>query len=109
MSSTKPLITVTLKFDPDEMARRGRIGAYARLSKYDSADLTAPARAAFLDKFEQAVDPDGILPPQERQRRATYARKAHFIRLARLSAAARSKKPRASPTTAPELSDEDAA
>jgi len=55
----------------------------------DPAARTAPARAAFLDRFERAVDPEGALPPRERRRRAEHARKAYFARLALKSAQAR--------------------
>ena len=50
---------------------------------------TAPARQALLAKFESEVDPDRTLPPAERARRATNARKAYFQRLALRSAQAR--------------------
>ena len=50
---------------------------------------TAPARDAFLAKFEDLVDPDHELHPQERARRAGNARRAHFTRLALRSAQAR--------------------
>lgn len=93
MSSTaKVPIVVTLEFDPDEMSRRGRIGAYRLHALHDSKEVTAPARAAFLARFERDVDPDGTLPEGERRRRAEYAKKAHFARLARLSANARRRK-----------------
>ena len=85
-------ISVTLQFDPQEMARRGRIGAYARLARHDARELTAPARSAFLGRFEEQVDPERVLPAEERQRRAEYAKKAYFSRLARASAIARSGK-----------------
>jgi hypothetical protein len=39
-----------------------------------------------LDKFERQVDPDGVLAPAERARRAEHARKAHFKRMALKSA-----------------------
>ena len=89
-ATLRPPIRVTLEYDPVDMARRGRIGAYSRLAKNDAADLTKAARSAFLSKFEQEVDPDGLLPVEERCRRAAYARKAYFARLGRLSAKARS-------------------
>jgi hypothetical protein len=72
----------------------GRIGAHALHSRYDSRELTASARAKFLDRFEREVDPDGLLTPKERARRAEHARRAHFIRLAELSAQARAKRGR---------------
>ncbi|MDP9359613.1 MAG: hypothetical protein M3R02_30855 [Chloroflexota bacterium] len=89
MSPNKPPITVSLTFDPEEMSRRGRIGAHRTHSRYDSRALTAPGRAAFLTRFEREVDPGGTLPEEERRRRAEHARKAYFAKLARLSAAAR--------------------
>lgn len=55
----------------------------------DRASRTAPARAALLAKFEREVDPDGILDPAERARRAEHKRKAYFQRLALKSARAR--------------------
>jgi hypothetical protein len=42
-----------------------------------------------MDRFEREVDPEGVLPAQERQRRAEHARKAYFLRLALASAKAR--------------------
>ncbi len=89
---------------PDEAALRGRIGAFVLHSKYDSRETTANARARFLDRFEREVDPDGTLPESERRRRAQYARKAHFARLALASSRARSKGRR--PTNGRALVDE---
>lgn len=57
----------------------------------DPAARTAPARRALLDRFEREVDPDGVLSPTERARRAGHARKAYFTRLALQSAKARRK------------------
>jgi hypothetical protein len=59
---------------------------------YDPRATTKNARKAFLDSFERQVDPHGLLPIDERRRRATYAKKAHFARLARLSALARTRR-----------------
>ena len=68
----------------------GRIGAHAKWANCDDRTAaTAPARAAFLDRFEQQVDPDGALAPAERARRAESARKAYMLQLALKSAAAR--------------------
>ena len=55
----------------------------------DRAARTAPGRAAMLRKFEQQVDPDGVLTPAERTKRAENARKAHMQRLAFQAAKAR--------------------
>lgn len=67
----------------------GRIGAHVVHATHDSREITAPARRAFLDKFEKQVDPDGVLDPQERAKRAHHAMKAHMSQLALRSAAAR--------------------
>jgi hypothetical protein len=72
---------------PDERTLRARIAAHRQHAQ--GKTNTAPARAAFLDRFEREVDPDGTLPPDERARRAEHARKAYFLDLARKSAAAR--------------------
>jgi hypothetical protein len=67
----------------------GRIGAFRLHALHDPRETTRNARKAFFDSFERAVDPHGLLPSDERQRRAAFAKKAHFARLARLSALAR--------------------
>ncbi len=79
---------------PAERSLRGRIGAYVLHSRYDSRELTKAARAAFESKFEREVDPDGVLPLEERLRRAEMARRAHYARLALASAEARRKRAR---------------
>lgn len=71
-----------------------RVGAYTQKAKYDSRELTKNARAASPASpsyFEDEVDPDGVLDPAERARRAEHARKAYFARLALKSAKARRK------------------
>jgi hypothetical protein len=85
------VVTYTTHIDPEEMSRRGRIGAHVTHSRHDARELTAPAREAFLSKFEQEVDPSGELSLEERQRRASHARRGYFAKLARMSALARRK------------------
>jgi len=77
---------------PAERNLRARLGAYARHARHDSQKATAKARAAFLDRFEREADPDGVLSPQERARRAAHLRSAYFTRLALASARARRSK-----------------
>ena len=55
----------------------------------DRAARTAPARAALMARFEREADPEGVLAPDERARRAEHLRRAHFQRLALKSAQAR--------------------
>jgi hypothetical protein len=57
----------------------------------DRSARTANGRAAFIDRFEHEVDPDGVLDPAERARRAEHKRKAYFTRLALRSAQSRRK------------------
>ncbi|MBI4498201.1 MAG: hypothetical protein HY689_09910 [Chloroflexi bacterium] len=65
------------------------MGAHRLHATHDPRETTRNARAAFLEKFEREVDPNGVLPPEERQRRAAHARKAYFAKLALASARAR--------------------
>ncbi len=77
---------------PSHHALAGKIGAYTLHAAYDSREITAPARQAFLAKFEAQVDPERLLPEAERKRRAEAARKAYFARLALKSAQARTRR-----------------
>lgn len=71
---------------------RARIGALARAASEDTGKMTAPARAAFLRRFEDQVDPEQRLPAEERVRRAVAARRLYFSRLALSSVQAREKR-----------------
>lgn len=77
---------------PEQRALRARLGGLATASRHDVREVTAPARRAFLQRFEDEVDPDRTLPPAERARRAQAARRLHFSRLAMKSAAARKRR-----------------
>ncbi len=73
-----------------EASLRGRIAALERWSKTgDRTAATAPARAGLEARFELEVDPEGKLDPDERARRVATRRRAHFTRLALLSARSR--------------------
>jgi rubrerythrin len=80
--------------DSDQIRRlRARMASnesWARTE--DRAARTWPARKAMLDRFEKQVDPEGKLTPQERAKRAEWARKAHMQRLALKSVAARQRR-----------------
>lgn len=73
-------------------ALRGRIGAHRLHATLDPRETTKAPRSAFWSSFEREVDPDGLLEPEERVRRASHARAAHYARLAYLSARARAAK-----------------
>jgi hypothetical protein len=79
--------------DPEARRRYGSIGAHTQWSREtDRTARTAGARAAFLDRFEREVDPEGALPAEQRAKMAANARKAYFLRLALKSAKARAAK-----------------
>ncbi|CAN5860647.1 hypothetical protein BH23ACT8_BH23ACT8_15750 [soil metagenome] len=78
---------------PEQRTLRARMaGLTSWANTSDPAARTAPARAAFNERFEREFDPDGVLPEPERRRRAECARRAHFTRLALLSSKARAAK-----------------
>lgn len=66
---------------PEQRVLRARMGAFALHAKRSTRETTEAARAAFAAKFEVQVDPDGVLPEAERQRRATAARRAYMTGL----------------------------
>lgn len=65
--------------DP-ERVRTGRLGALATHAR--GRTNVGPAREAWVNRFHRAVDPDGVLPPEERDRRARYAMRDYMTRLA---------------------------
>lgn len=78
---------------PEQRRLRAQIAAHAQWAKCeDPVAHTLPARTAFLDKFERQADPEGVLSPDERARRAEHLRKQYFKVLALKSSLARSKK-----------------
>jgi hypothetical protein len=68
--------------DPDERALIARIAAAERWARTgDRKAATANARAALRARFERQADPDGVLPPDERGRRADALQQAHMLRM----------------------------
>ncbi len=75
---------------PSERSLHASIAAHESWAHTpDRTARTEQARRSFRDSFEVVVDPDGILEPAERARRAKHAYKAHMQRLALQSARAR--------------------
>ena len=78
---------------PTQRSTRAKIGAHSLHAKYDSKEITRPARiartAAIDARILAEIDPTGILPPEERERRLEHGRKAYFGKLALLSARVR--------------------
>jgi hypothetical protein len=88
---------------PEQRSLRGRIGAFALHAQGGTS--TRAATTAFLSRFESQVDPDGVLSPEERSRRALLARKAHMSRLALASRARSSKRKDAAEVQSPAASE----
>jgi hypothetical protein len=75
---------------PSQRIIRARIAAHTSWANCpDPTQRTAPARSGFLARFSKQVDPEGTLPPEERQRRAQSALRAHMTMLAYRSSKAR--------------------
>jgi hypothetical protein len=83
---------MTRSWEIDAMAKdiNRRIAAEISWARtHDRTARTRPARETFLKRFEKEVDPDGTLPPEERQHRAEHAKRAYMLQLAKRSAVAR--------------------
>ncbi len=81
---------------PEQRSLRARLAAHSLHAQVvDPAAHTLPARTAFDGRFERQVDPDGLLTPAERARRAEHARRAYFLGLAIKSAEVRRRRKQA--------------
>jgi len=60
-------------------SQRGRLGGLTTAARHSPTEITAPARAAFMDSF---IPTDPELSDAERDRRAKAARRLHYVRLA---------------------------
>lgn len=70
-----------------ERRLRAQLAALERTARgEDPSERTRKAREAAARRFEDQVDPDRVLPTEERQRRAEAARMAHMTRMAYRSA-----------------------
>jgi hypothetical protein len=76
----------------EQRSLRARLAAYSMHARHEARETTAAAREARWRRYLEAVDPEGTLPPAERQRRAEALRRADMARLAYLSARSRQKK-----------------
>lgn len=74
---------------PEQRSLQGAIAALTRWAHEDPRPALERTRAGFFARFEREVDPDGVLPPAERDRRATAAMRAHMAQLALASSKAR--------------------
>ena len=72
-----------------------RIGGLIRAAKYGGTEATRAPRAAFLAGFEARADPESVLDPAERHKRARLLLRAHMAKLALESAKVRAKRKKA--------------
>ena len=77
---------------PQQRTLRAQIAANTRWSKQDPKPALAKVRLGRQRKYEQQVDPQRVLKPEERERRAQAALRADMQRLALKSARARAKR-----------------
>lgn len=75
-----------------DRSSRAKIAAHTRWANTDPREASEAARRRQMDRFERQVDPDGVLAPAERARRAEHARRAYMQRLALKSAQSRRRK-----------------
>ena len=81
---------INCTLSPEQRTLRARLAAHAMHAR--GSTNTAPGHDAFMRRFEKDVDPDGVLAPDERARRATHARKAYMYGLALRASRARAAK-----------------
>lgn len=87
-SRRKPSPSTTLT--PAERRLRGVVAVERSWANTaDRSARTAPARDALFAKFEAEIDPEGLLDPAERERRAQHAFRAHMARLSFLASKAK--------------------
>ena len=74
---------------PAERTLRAKVAAHQKHAHCDPQESTREARAAFASRWEREADPEGILDPAERARRAEHLKKSYFAGLALKSSRAR--------------------
>lgn len=77
---------------PEQRRTRARAAAYALHAQGGTS--TKAGTAAFMARFERQVDPDEVLDPAERSRRAQFALRAHMASLALKASRTRSTRSR---------------
>jgi hypothetical protein len=93
MSSADHRTDVDAERHRKDRALMARIAASERWGHTGNRSAaTAPARDGLRAKFELEADPDGVLPIDERARRADALQRAHMLRLSLASARARRRK-----------------
>lgn len=77
-----PVAAPTTKMTTRRTVNRAVIGRIGALTMHAQGKTnTQPARDAFLTRFEKEVDPEGMLSPKERARRADFAHRAYMSKI----------------------------
>lgn len=79
-----------MSLTPAQRSTRARLAAHTRWA--NTADRTAATQAArdgYVARWERDVDPDGVLPADERAKRGRSAMRAHLSRAALRSSQSR--------------------
>ena len=76
------------RLTPEERSIQARAAAHRMHALYGS-EVTVAGRRASMERFEKQVDPEGVLDPAERARRAAHLKKAFYLTLSLKSAQAR--------------------
>ncbi len=79
---------MVLKLTPEERSIQARAAAH-RMHALHGSQVTVAGRRASMERFEKQVDPEGVLDPAERARRAAHLKKAFYLTLSLKSAQAR--------------------
>jgi hypothetical protein len=82
---------VPSSLSPEQRTLRASIAANTRWSREDPKLALAQVREGYRKKWLDQVDPDRVLPEDERNRRARAAERAHMQALALKSSKARAK------------------
>lgn len=79
--------------DASDRVLIARLAAHTRWAgERDRTQATSSARRGLEAKWLREIDPDGVLPAEEREQRIANLRKAHMSRMALASARARRSK-----------------
>lgn len=77
---------------PEQRSLVARRAAYARWAKEDPAGQAEILRRGFLKRFADEVDPERVLPEDERARRIESAMRSHMAALSLRASKARAEK-----------------
>ena len=90
MAESAPKKTRKSTLSAEERSLRGSAAVLKAHAKHGTQAMTAKAcQAAHVTRYEDEVDPDRVLSPDERAKRVEYARRAHMKSLSFKAAKAR--------------------